>query len=74
MPYHEFVVHSVIGAILWGAGLPAIGYLLGNLVSKEVFEILVFPASFVLLIIIAWPVVMWIRQHRKNKENKNTPN
>jgi membrane-associated protein len=74
MPYHEFVTHSVIGAILWGAGLPAIGYFLGNLISKEVFEILVFPASFVLLIIIAWPVVMWIRQHRKGKENKNTSN
>ncbi len=65
MDFRMFALLSVVGGVLWGAGVPLLGYFLGRLVPANVLDryillivVLVLVASFV-------PVVLEVLKHRR---------
>lgn len=77
MNYRLFVLHSAIGAIVWGAGLPVVGYYLGKYIPEGWMELLILPVIFVILACVCWPYVANYlkrkRIYRKRKERARFP-
>lgn len=62
MHYRTFVTYNVLGGVLWGAGVTALGYFLGEIeVVKENIEI----AAFVLIIVSVLPMLIEFAKHRR---------
>lgn len=55
MRYGSFLLYSFIGALLWGGGLPVLGYYLGGILPKWVMDLLIIPVIVFLLAAVAWP-------------------
>jgi membrane-associated protein len=57
MDYRIFMLYSLIGAAVWGIGLVVAGYLLAGLIPHELIDYILLPIIFIIVFIIAWPVV-----------------
>jgi membrane-associated protein len=64
MHYRTFVRYNIIGGLLWGSGLPLLGYYLGQFdIVKDHIEIAVLAVVAISLL----PVVVEFINHRRNK-------
>ena len=65
MHYRTFVRYNIIGGLLWGAGIPLLGFFLGQIdVVKNNIEIAILAIVFISLL----PVILeLIKHHRSNK-------
>jgi membrane-associated protein len=64
MHYRTFVRYNIIGGLLWGSGLPLLGYYLGQFdIVKDHIEIAVLAVVAISLL----PVVVELINHRRNK-------
>jgi membrane-associated protein len=64
MHYRTFVRYNIIGGILWGTGLPLLGYFLGQFeIVKNNIEIAVLAVVFISVL----PVVIELINHRRKK-------
>ena len=64
MHYRTFVRYNIIGGVLWGSGLPLLGYYLGQFdIVKDHIEIAVLAVVGISLL----PVVVEFINHRRNK-------
>lgn len=62
MEYKTFVRYNVVGGLLWGAGLPLLGYFLGQIeVVKNNIEI----AIIVIVLVSILPVIIEFVNHRR---------
>lgn len=62
MDYKTFVRYNILGGLLWGAGLPMLGYFLGQInIVKENIEI----AIIVIVLVSILPVVLEAVKHRR---------
>lgn len=55
MKYTSFLIYSFIGAVLWGGGLPLLGYYLGAVLPKGVMDLMILPIIIFLLATVAFP-------------------
>lgn len=62
MPARKFAFFNLIGAVLWGAGVPAAGYGVGEAVSVERY---ILPATAVIIVLSVIPVVLEFRKARR---------
>lgn len=46
MQYSVFLLYNVLGGLLWGVGLPLVGFYLGSLVDDKYFLLIVFAVIF----------------------------
>lgn len=53
--YIAFIIYSVLGALLWGAGLPLFGYYLGGILPDTMTDWLILPIIALLLVTILLP-------------------
>lgn len=64
MDYKTFLRYNVIGGVAWGAGLPLLGYFLGQIAFvKDNIEI----AIIVIVLVSLLPVVLEIVKHRRSQ-------
>ena len=64
MHYRTFVRYNIIGGVLWGSGLPLLGYYLGQFdIVKDHIEIAVLAVVAISLL----PVAVEFINHRRNK-------
>ena len=62
MHYRTFVRYNIIGGLLWGAGLPMLGYFLGQIeVVKHNIEIAIIAIVFISIL----PVIIELVNHRR---------
>lgn len=57
MDYRIFFIYSAVGAAVWGAGLPILGYSLGGLIPHELIDYIIFPIVGAVVLIMAWPYI-----------------
>ncbi len=71
MPYATFLSYNLIGGVLWGAGMPALGYYLGNAIPDIDRYIIPIIAIIVALSVLP-PAVHWLleRRRRTSKEHR----
>ena len=66
MDYRTFVRFNVVGGLLWGAGLPLLGYFLGQIdFVKHNIE----AAIIVIVIVSVLPMVLEFVKHRRGRAN-----
>ncbi|TAK59013.1 DedA family protein [Patescibacteria group bacterium] len=65
MNYHTFLKYNVIGGILWGTGLPILGYFLGRLVPHP--DRYIIPIVLLIIVVSILPVLREV--FRKKKTN-----
>ncbi len=65
MKYASFVLYSVLGAILWGAGLPYLGFYLGAILPPWFMDLLIIPVVVFILGAVGWPYCK--KKFRKEK-------
>lgn len=58
MDYRVFIMYSAAGAVVWGAGLPWLGYSLGGLIPHELIDYIILPVVAVIVFILAGP---WLK-------------
>ena len=67
MHYRTFVRYNIIGGLLWGAGLPLLGYYLGQFdIVKDHIEIAVLAVVGISVLPVAIEVLNHWRQSKKN--------
>ena len=67
MDYRTFVRYNVIGGLLWGLGLPVLGYFLGQIdIVKDHIEIAVLAVVALSLLPMVWEFVNHRRAKRRN--------
>ena len=67
MHYRTFVRYNVVGGVLWGLGLPVLGYFLGQVdVVKDHIEIAVLAVVALSLLPMVWEFVNHRRARRRN--------
>ena len=66
MQYVSFLLYSVIGAVLWGGGLPYFGYYLGEIMPKWILDLMIVPVVVFLLGAVVWPYFR--KKFQKNPE------
>lgn len=72
MDYREFMVNTIIGAILWVAGLCALGYLAGNLIPADKVDHYLLPIILVIIVLSILPSAWHL--YKERRENlKHTP-
>jgi len=66
MEYKTFVRYNIVGGMLWGAGLPLLGFFLGQIdIVKEHIEIAVLAVVFISIL----PVAIEFINHRRSSGN-----
>ena len=63
----KFVLYSAIGAVLWGAGLPIAGYLLGESMGKTLDAILLPLIVIIVLLSVTPPAIATWRARRRGQ-------
>ena len=58
MDYRHFLAYSALGGIVWGSGLPVLGYMLAGLIPHELIDYILMPVIAIIIFIIAWP---WVK-------------
>ncbi len=64
MPYRQFVLYNIVGGVIWGGGLPILGYFFGQLIPNPDRYLL--PVVVVIIIISFIPVF----RHALSRYNK----
>jgi membrane-associated protein len=65
MHYRTFVRYNIIGGLLWGAGIPLLGFFLGQIdVVKNNIEIAILAIVFISLL----PVILELVKHRRSNK------
>jgi membrane-associated protein len=65
MTYRQFLKYNVVGGIVWGIGMSAFGYFLGN--SIPGIQHLLFPIIVVIVILSVLPILWGIRKSSQPK-------
>jgi membrane-associated protein len=66
MHYRTFIRYNIIGGIAWGAGIPLLGFFLGQIdIVKNNIEIAILAIVFVSLL----PVILEFIKHRRQKSS-----
>lgn len=65
MPYREFFIHTVTGAILWVAGLCTLGYLAGNVIPADQVDRYLLPIILAIIVLSVMPSLLHIHKERK---------
>ncbi len=65
MNYHRFFVYNVLGALLWGAGLTSLGFLLGKRFPN--IENYLFPIACAIIAVSFLPVVIEVIKNKVKK-------
>ena len=55
MRQSSFILYSFIGAVIWGAGLPVLGYYVGGILPPSFMEYLMIPVLVLILGAVLWP-------------------
>lgn len=63
MDYKLFLIYSAVGAAIWGAGLPILGYWLAGFIPHELIDYIILPIVGAVVLIMAWP---WISARLKS--------
>lgn len=63
MPYRTFLAYNIIGGVLWGAGMPILGYILGQSIPNVDKYILPIVALIIVVSVIP-PALEWWRERR----------
>lgn len=63
MPYKTFLTYNIIGGVLWGVGLPALGYFLGNSVPN-IDRYLIPGIVIIIFVSLIPPVIHFFRRDR----------
>jgi membrane-associated protein len=62
MSFRSFVLYSVIGGLLWGAGLPLLGYFVGQaitaLVGEDKIDLLLLPIVGLIILVSVLPTLV----------------
>lgn len=72
MNYRKFMIYNVIGAVLWAALLPLIGYYLGSLIPLENLEVLTLVPVVAVLGTLVCAHLMWLYHRRKKRLQGDT--
>ncbi len=65
MHYRTFIRYNIIGGLLWGAGIPLLGFFLGQIdVVKNNIEIAILAIVFISLL----PVILELVKHRRSNK------
>ena len=64
MDYRTFVRFNVVGGLLWGVGVPLLGYFLGQI---EFVKHNIEAAILVVVAVSVLPVVLEFVKHRRNR-------
>ena len=65
MNLRTFMISNAIGAVLWGAGVPLAGLLLGNIIPKEVLDKYILVIVGAVIVVSFIPVLLEINKRRK---------
>jgi membrane-associated protein len=66
MQYRTFVTFNVIGAALWGIGIPTLGFFLGEITFIED------NLEFAAIIIVAISLIPVVNEYRRSRRERNT--
>lgn len=61
-----FIVYSLLGAVIWGAGLPILGYYVGYLLPPSFMHYLIIPVLFFIGLMVVWPFIQAKLKKRGN--------
>lgn len=67
MHYRTFFIYNVIGGIVWGAGLPLLGFLLGNTVPD--IDRYIWPIIILIIFISVLPIISSYFRAKKDSEH-----
>ena len=68
MPYRTFLKYNILGGVLWGTGMPLLGYFLGSLIPN--IDQYLLPIILVIIAISFSPIIHEIIKHKKG-DHKN---
>ena len=63
MNYRKFLIFNGLGGLLWGVGVPILGYALGKKVSN--IDKYLLPVIFIIIALSALPILLAYRKNRK---------
>jgi membrane-associated protein len=63
MDYKKFLLFNAVGGLLWGVGLPTLGYTLGQRVPN--IDKYLLPTIFLIIVVSALPAIYHWYKHRK---------
>lgn len=66
MMYRKFLAYNVVGGIVWGAGLTAAGYFLGNIIPD--IDKYIIPVIFLIIMISALPPMIHVLKDKENRD------
>jgi membrane-associated protein len=67
MNYRIFLTYNVVGGVIWGFGMPLLGFSLGNLIGEDIDKYLL---PIILLIITSSCTTSIVHLYREHKANK----
>jgi len=73
MERSKFLIYTVIGAVLWGAGLPIAGYLLGEAAGEQLDDWLLPIIIVIVLISVVPPAIGGWRARHRTPSSSSTP-
>ena len=63
MQYRTFIIYNIIGGIVWGAGLPILGFLLGTMVPD--IDRYIWPIILLIIFVSILPIISsWIKEKK----------
>lgn len=71
MDYPTFLSYDALGALLWGAGLPLLGFFLGNAIPG--IDAYLLPIILLIIFLSLLPGIIHILLEKKRRGQKNTP-
>lgn len=72
MDRREYLFYSAVGAVIWAAGLPVIGFYLGKIIPPEVIDYIIISAAALTLGFFLIPVIRqsWRHYHRHIRRDR----
>jgi membrane-associated protein len=68
MNYRTFLIYNVVGGVVWGFGMPLLGYSLGNLIGEDIDRYLL---PIILLIITTSCSTSLFHLYKEHKAHKS---
>lgn len=65
MNYREFLIYTIVGAVLWVAGLSVLGYLAGNIIPADKVDHYLLPIVLAIIVLSVLPSLFHIHKERK---------
>lgn len=71
MHYSTFVKYNLLGGLIWGIGMPLLGYILGKSIPAETIDKFLFPVIIVIIVVSLLPgVIHYIKEKGYLKDLK----